>query len=97
MRLCETPKLYPLPKIYVKDLIDFHRNLVFEHGTGIMDSNDFIIKMREYFRRSSTEPTGRDVGRLEEMGLVSIKDGGTKIEIKATPEAVRGQNIDNTI
>ena len=97
MRLCETPKLYPLPKIYVKDLIDFHCNLVFEHGTGIMDSNDFIIKMREYFRRSSTEPTGRDVGRLEEMGLVSIKDGGTAIEIKATPKAVRGQNIDNTI
>ena len=92
MKRVEATKLYPPRKIADYELRDFHRHYVYKHGIGTVDSNFFIVKMREHFRTTSAEPTGRDVGRMEEWGLVAIKEGGTKIEVKeATPKAVRGQ------
>lgn len=82
MKRVESSKLSPLPNISDKQLKDFHQYYVNQHGTGIVEANYFIHQIREYFRLTNTEPTGRDVGRLEDFGLVAIKDGGTRIEIK---------------
>ena len=82
MKRVESDKLSPLPMITDKQLIDFHKYYVSQHGTGIVEANDFIHEIREYFRLSNTEPTGRDIGRLEDFGLVTIIDYSTKIEIK---------------
>ena len=96
MKRVEAPKLNPLRKIRNDQLRDFHRHYVYKYGTGIIDANFLIVQMREYFRGSDTEPTGRDVGRLEDWGLLTILDGGTRIEVKeATSEAVRGHLNNN--
>ena len=95
MKRVEAPKLNPLRKIADDELRDFHRHYVYQHGAGEVDSNFFIVKMREYFRGANTEPTGMDVGRLEEWGLVIIKNDGTKIEIKAIAKAQRGRENKN--
>lgn len=67
MKRVESDKLSPLPMITDKQLIDFHKYYVSQHGTGIVEANDFIHEIREYFRLSNTEPTGRDIGRLEDF------------------------------
>ncbi len=92
MKLVTLPHNYPPMKIPEEKLIEFVKYYSFLHGEGlVMDNDTFIHAINRFFANSKYVPTGKDVGRMADMGLITILEEKIKFNY-ATPEAVRRQN-----